>query len=124
MELSAPALYRYFASRDDLVTALIVHAFNDLADFIQAAEAAVEAETYRPKILASYRAYRTDSLAVHHGQHNSANATHSPGRSATCTARRTAPACASAASAASTSPPVHPVSCARSLACAAPTERR
>ena len=32
MEISAPALYRYFASRDDLVTALIADAYNDLAD--------------------------------------------------------------------------------------------
>jgi AcrR family transcriptional regulator len=58
MEISAPALYRYFASRDDLVTALIVDAFNDLADTIQAAESAVKAETCGPKILASYLAYR------------------------------------------------------------------
>ena len=63
MELSAPALYRYFASRDDLVTALIVDAFNDLADAIQAAESAVEAKTCAPKIAASCLAYREWAIA-------------------------------------------------------------
>jgi AcrR family transcriptional regulator len=63
MELSAPALYRYFASRDDLVTALIVDAFNDLADTIQAAESAVEAKTCALKIAASCLAYREWAIA-------------------------------------------------------------
>jgi AcrR family transcriptional regulator len=63
MEISPPALYRYFASRDDLVTALIVDAFNDLADAIQAAESAVEAETSALKIAASCLAYREWAIA-------------------------------------------------------------
>ena len=63
MEMSAPALYRYFASRDDLVTALIVDAFNDLADTVQAAESAVEAKACAPKIAASYLAYREWAIA-------------------------------------------------------------
>ena len=58
MEISAPALYRYFASRDDLVTALIVDAFTALADAIEAAELAVQSEACGPKILASCLAYR------------------------------------------------------------------
>jgi len=32
MGMTSPALYRYFSSRDDLVTALILEAFNSLAD--------------------------------------------------------------------------------------------
>ena len=63
MEMSAPALYRYFASRDDLVTALIVDAFNDLANAIQAAELAVEAKTGAQKIAASCLAYREWAVA-------------------------------------------------------------
>jgi AcrR family transcriptional regulator len=63
MEMSAPALYRYFASRDDLVTALIVDAFNDLADAMQAAESAVEAKTSALKILALCLAYREWAIA-------------------------------------------------------------
>ena len=47
MEISAPALYRYFASRDDLVTALIVDAFTALADAIEAAESAVAVQDLR-----------------------------------------------------------------------------
>lgn len=37
MEMTAPAIYRYFPSRDDLVTALIVDAYGDLADTLDAA---------------------------------------------------------------------------------------
>ena len=63
MEISAPALYRYFANRDDLVTALIVDAFKDLADAIQAAESAVTSKTCAPKIAASCLAYREWAIA-------------------------------------------------------------
>jgi AcrR family transcriptional regulator len=38
--LSGPALYRYFANRDELITALISDAYRDLADTFQAAAAA------------------------------------------------------------------------------------
>ena len=43
---------------EDLITALIVDAFNALADAIEAAEAAVKSEKCGPKILASCLAYR------------------------------------------------------------------
>jgi len=36
LELTAPALYRYFPSRDDLITALILDAYNALADALEA----------------------------------------------------------------------------------------
>lgn len=64
MELSAPALYRYFTSRDALVTALIVDAFNDLADTVEAAEATVEAGgSSAEKIAVSCLAYREWAIA-------------------------------------------------------------
>jgi len=36
------AVYRYFASRDELLTALIIDAYNNLGDAAEAAEAAVD----------------------------------------------------------------------------------
>jgi AcrR family transcriptional regulator len=63
MGVTAPAIYNYFPRLDDLITALIVDAFTDLADAIQAAEAAVESETSGPKILASCLAYRAWAVA-------------------------------------------------------------
>jgi AcrR family transcriptional regulator len=39
MEMTAPALYRYFPSRDELITALILEAFNALADAMESAAA-------------------------------------------------------------------------------------
>ena len=37
--LASSALYRYFATRDELLTALIVEAYGDLADAVEAAAA-------------------------------------------------------------------------------------
>ena len=40
LDVTAPAIYNYFPSMDDLITALIVDAFNGLADAVDAAVAA------------------------------------------------------------------------------------
>lgn len=40
MGMVSSALYRYFASRDELLTALIIDAYNDLGDAVDAADAA------------------------------------------------------------------------------------
>ncbi|MFQ5556687.1 MAG: TetR/AcrR family transcriptional regulator [Acidimicrobiales bacterium] len=40
--MASSAIYRYFASRDELLTALIIEAYDDLADRVQVAESAVE----------------------------------------------------------------------------------
>jgi AcrR family transcriptional regulator len=61
--VTAPAIYNYYPRLDDLITALIVDAFNALADAIEAAEATVESETCGPKILASCLAYREWAVA-------------------------------------------------------------
>jgi len=61
--ITAPAIYNYFPRLDDLITALIVDAFNALADAIEAAEAAVTSTTCGPKILASCLAYRAWAVA-------------------------------------------------------------
>ncbi|WP_027342659.1 TetR/AcrR family transcriptional regulator [Hamadaea tsunoensis] len=57
------AVYRYFASRDDLLTALIIDAYNDLGDAIDAAEAAVERTDYRGRWLALGREMRAWAIA-------------------------------------------------------------
>jgi AcrR family transcriptional regulator len=64
--MSGPALYRYFAGRDDLLTELISDGYHDLADAVEAAgEAAADAEPAdRIRVLA--RAYREWALAQPH----------------------------------------------------------
>jgi AcrR family transcriptional regulator len=63
MRLTAPALYRYFASRDDLVTALIVTAYDSLADALEAARDTYPCDAYAERLLAACFTYRKWSLA-------------------------------------------------------------
>lgn len=46
MGIASSALYRYFASRDDLLTALIVDAYNGLGEAVETAEAAISRDDY------------------------------------------------------------------------------
>jgi AcrR family transcriptional regulator len=58
------ALYRYFASRDDLLTALIIDAYNDMGETAEQADAAVaDRHDVRNRWLAVARALRQWSLA-------------------------------------------------------------
>ena len=61
LKITAPAIYNYFPSRDDLVTALIVDAFNSLGDVLRASQ---EGDTlsHTERIMASAQAYRTWAL--------------------------------------------------------------
>ena len=52
------AIYRYFASRDDLLTALILDAYNALGDTVEAAERAVGRDDLAGRWLAVCRAVR------------------------------------------------------------------
>lgn len=61
MEMTTPALYRYFASRDELITALIVDAYNALADALEAATATPG--SYLERMLAVSLEYRSWALA-------------------------------------------------------------
>ncbi len=63
MELTAPALYRYFKSRDELVTALIVTAYNSLADALEAARDAHPIDDHARRLYAVCLAYRDWALA-------------------------------------------------------------
>lgn len=63
MGMTAPALYRYFASRDELVTALIVDAFTSLGDALQRAQDEHADESHANRLLAILLAYRAWALA-------------------------------------------------------------
>lgn len=66
MGMSAPALYRYFADRDALVTALIIEAYEDLGDAIEAASLTGDQDDYYGRFQAIALAYR--AWAVTHPQ--------------------------------------------------------
>ncbi|HXX76931.1 MAG TPA: TetR/AcrR family transcriptional regulator [Ktedonobacteraceae bacterium] len=63
MGLTAPALYHYFASRDELITALIVDAFNALADTLQEVSEQAEGEGTGEQLRKVLLAYRQWALA-------------------------------------------------------------
>lgn len=58
MGLTAPALYRYFADRDELLTAMIVDAFVDLGTALAAAVGEVPDDDLGRRLLAGAQAYR------------------------------------------------------------------
>jgi AcrR family transcriptional regulator len=64
MDMVSSALYRYYGSRDDLLTALIIDAYNDLGTAVEAADAAVvDRAQLRQRWLAATRAVRGWALA-------------------------------------------------------------
>jgi AcrR family transcriptional regulator len=62
MGMSAPALYNYYESRDDLLTTLIVDAYSSLGDTMRAACFAGPAEEYARRFIAGMVAYRDWAL--------------------------------------------------------------
>ena len=61
--MASSALYRYFPSRDDLLTALIVDAYNDLGEHAEAADQTVPPERFRTRLHAICLAVRTWALS-------------------------------------------------------------
>ena len=61
--ITAPAIYNYFPRLDDLITALIVDAFTDLAEAMETADAATPSERPADHILALCLAYRAWAMA-------------------------------------------------------------
>jgi AcrR family transcriptional regulator len=61
--MTAPALYRYYSSRDDLITALIVDAYTSQADWLERACALFPAGDHAGRLLMFVLAYREWSLA-------------------------------------------------------------
>ena len=64
--VSGPALYRYFAGRDDLLTELVIDAYNDLADALGAAISHAPGQEPRARLEAMARGYRSWALAEPH----------------------------------------------------------
>ncbi|HKJ27377.1 MAG TPA: TetR/AcrR family transcriptional regulator [Anaerolineales bacterium] len=62
MEMTTPALYRYFENRDALVTALIVKAYQSLQEHLEAARIAHRAENPAEQVIAVGLAYREWAL--------------------------------------------------------------
>jgi AcrR family transcriptional regulator len=62
LSITAPAIYNYFPSRDDLVTALIVDAYHSFAADLAAARIA-NRDDHAANIIASASAYRSWALA-------------------------------------------------------------
>jgi AcrR family transcriptional regulator len=64
--VSGPALYRYFASRDELLTELVIDAYHELADALRAAAGQPAGREPRARFEALARAYRSWALAQPH----------------------------------------------------------
>ncbi len=64
--VSGPALYRYFAGRDELLTELVIDAYNDLADALSAAISHAPGQEPRARLEAMARGYRSWALAEPH----------------------------------------------------------
>lgn len=64
--MASSAVYRYFPSRDDLLTALIVEAYDALGDAAERAETAAPRTDLRARWLATCRATRAWALAHPH----------------------------------------------------------
>lgn len=64
--VSGPALYRYFASRDELLTELVIDAYDDLADALRAAARQPAVTEPRARFDALARAYRSWAVAQPH----------------------------------------------------------
>src|SRR5262245_6242841 len=58
MGMTPPALYRYFADGDDLLTALIVDAYDDLAEAVAEARDQIPEDDPSGRLIAVSRAYR------------------------------------------------------------------
>ncbi len=58
LDITAPALYRYYPDRNTLITDLILDAFNGLADAVETADQAVNPIHYAERMFAAVIAYR------------------------------------------------------------------
>ena len=63
MGLTAPALYRYYPSRDELITALIIDAFHALGAALEAARGLASDDDFAEQFIVMMRHYRAWALA-------------------------------------------------------------
>ncbi len=66
MGMVSSAIYRYFPSRDDLLTALIIDGYNAIGEAVESADAACARDDFRGRWLAVCRAVRDWALAHPH----------------------------------------------------------
>jgi AcrR family transcriptional regulator len=66
MGMVSSAIYRYFASRDDLLTALIIDGYNAIGQAVEGADAACRPGDYRGRWRATCRAARAWAVAHPH----------------------------------------------------------
>lgn len=66
MGMSGPAIYRYFESRDDLITALIIDCYADLSDMLEATAADVRRRSPSARLHALAEAYRSWAVTRPH----------------------------------------------------------
>ena len=66
MGMVSSAIYRYFPSRDDLLTALIIGGYNAVGEAVEQADAAARGESFAARWLAVCRAVREWALAHPH----------------------------------------------------------
>lgn len=64
--MSSSAIYRYFPSRDELLTALIIDAYNSLADHVEAGEARVRRSDHAGRFRAIGRGIRSWAFTNEH----------------------------------------------------------
>jgi AcrR family transcriptional regulator len=62
MGMTAPALYRYFASHEDLLRAVIADVYDELADALEAARDAIGEDEPAERLFAMSRAFRSWSV--------------------------------------------------------------
>jgi AcrR family transcriptional regulator len=66
MGMTAPGLYRYFASREDLVEHVVADLYTEISDAMEAACAAADPATPAGQLMAASRAFRTWAMAHRH----------------------------------------------------------
>lgn len=63
LDITAPAIYNYFPRLEDLITALIVDAYTELAEAQEAAVLALPVDAFGARMMATAHAYRDWALA-------------------------------------------------------------
>src|SRR3954471_18213714 len=66
MGMTAPGLYRYFASREDLVEHVVADLYTELCDDLQAACGAADPDTPAQKLMAASRTFRRWAMGHRH----------------------------------------------------------
>jgi AcrR family transcriptional regulator len=66
MGMSGPALYRYFASREELMATLVTESFEDLADTLDAVDEGVRDESPEDRLRAVANGFRSWALGAPH----------------------------------------------------------